>query len=409
LTPFLRPWYLPWESRQHRVVCEYPSVSPPTRLPKPTMKSTSSQAYPRILVVRLSAVGDVINALPVLVALRARFPRAWLGWLVEDKARAVVEHHTCVDQTFVFDRKRLTAAIGRGRPGETCRSIKSLRTRLRQARFEVTLDLHGNMKSALLGGLAGSRIRIGYDRRNSREGNHLLNNVHVSLPVQRIHRVEKHLRLLTALGIHTTDPGPFLLPVPESAQSFASQYLQSIDAPGRPLVIFHPGTSVSGAFKRWPLDSYARLAEALVQRIQAKVVISHGSGEHELVAAIADRCTCPVELPETRTLGQLAALIQRASLFVSADTGPMHIAAALNVPVVALFGPKDPVVYGPYRTRSIVLQARLCCQPCGRRRCKDPICMRLISPEEAFHACLDLLRTSGTPMGDPRTPVETCG
>ena len=358
-------------------------------------------------MVRLSAIGDVVNTLPALTALRQRLPHAHIGWLVEDSARAAVEGHACVDAVIVYERKRITRALRAGRFTEAARTLAILRRRLRRERFDISLDFHGNLKSAALGLSAGCPTRIGYDRHNCREGNHLFTNVHVPLEKRRIHRVEKHLTLLRALGVDRPTPAPaFGFPVPSQARRWADAILRELSNPGAPTVLLHPGTSPAGAFKRWPVEGYARLAEGLVRAAGARILVTHGAEERALAEAVARRSAVSVALPATRSLGELAALIERASLFVSADTGPMHIAAALQVPVVALFGPKDPVIYGPYGTKSLVIEAGVPCQPCGGRRCEDPRCMRSIDAQKVLEAALDLL--DGRPARVPPPPQERC-
>ena len=356
---------------------------------------------PRILMVRLSAIGDVVNSLPALTALRRRLPSAHIAWLVEDRAASVLEGHPFLDEIFVFERKRLVRSLKT--PSLLCQTpsqVLGFRRRLRRTRFDLLLDFHGNLKSGLLGTLADARVRVGYDRRNSREGNFLFNDHHVSLRQERIHRVEKHLELLGALGIQP-DEACYGLTVPPHARAFAEAYLRRIGQDSGPIVILHPGTSASGAHKRWPLEHFAALADRLVRHASARVLVTSGPGEFDLACSVARQCASELSLPETPSLQHLTGLIERASVFVSADTGPMHLAAALHVPVVALFGPKDPVIYGPYGTASRILQAGLDCSPCGGRRCDDPVCMRSIAPEKALNAVLELLPSERGKPSDP--------
>ena len=350
----------------------------------------SLEKRPRILLVRLSAIGDVVNTLPALGALRQRFPCAYLGWLVEDKARTVLEGHPFLDDLFVFERARLLreARNPAGIPAGI-RDIARLGRRLRRARFDLLLDFHGNLKSGLLGSLAGAATRVGYDRRNSREGNFFFNKRRVRLPDSRIHRVQKHLALLEAVGIRRK-AFPYVLPVPEDARAVARAFLERI-CPGRAYAVLHPGTSAFGAHKRWPSTFFGQLARRLVREAGLQVVVTSGPGEVDLAREVALSSGEPVGLPETRSLLQLAAILEGAKVFVSADTGPMHLAAALRVPVVALFGPKDPIVYGPFGTASRVVAAPVPCAPCGGRRCGHGRCMWSICPDRVFDAVIDLL------------------
>lgn len=371
---------------------------------RPDLESTAPvHKKPRILLVRLSAIGDVINTLPALGALRHRFAGAYLAWLVEDKARSVLEGHPFLDDLFVFERAQVVRDLKTpGRIMEGAREIARLGRNLRAAKFDLLLDFHGNLKSGLLGSLACATTRVGYDRKNSREGNFLFNRHHVRLADSRIHRVEKHLALLEAVGIRTRR-FPYLLSIPQQARAFARAFLQEA-IPGRPYAVLHPGTSASGAHKRWPAPFFGRLAERLVREASLEILVTSGPGELELAREVASACRETLHLPQTRSLLQLAALVERARVFVSADTGPMHLASALGVPVVALFGPKDPVVYGPFGTRNRVISAPLPCAPCGRRRCDDSRCMQSISPDQVFDAVLDLLEEARNAWAD--RPLE---
>lgn len=350
----------------------------------------SLEKRPRILLVRLSAIGDVVNTLPALGALRQRFPHAYLGWLVEDKARSVLEGHPFLDDLFVFERARLLreARNPAGIPAAIC-DIARLGRRLRRARFDLLLDFHGNLKSGLLGSLAGAATRVGYDHKNSREGNFFFNRRRVKLADSRIHRVQKHLALLEAVGIRRK-AFPYVLPVPQDARAVARAFLEKI-CPERPYAVLHPGTSAFGAHKRWPSTFFGRLARRLVREAGLQVMVTSGPGEVDLAREVALNSGESVGLPETRSLLQLAAILEGAKVFVSADTGPMHLAAALRVPVVALFGPKDPIVYGPFGTASRVVAAPVPCAPCGGRRCGHGRCMWSICPDRVFDAVIDLL------------------
>jgi heptosyltransferase-1 len=347
-------------------------------------------------MVRLSAIGDVVNTLHSLSALRSRYPEAYIAWLVEDKARAVLDGHPYVDEIFVFESKTLQKNFTgiHTFPVALEDSLSFVRV-LRARRFDFSLDFQGNLKSGILIRLANARIRIGYDRRSTKEMNFLFNNHHVLLKNPRIHRVERHFSLLTALGIMMdTIPDP-VFPLPEAVQEFADEYLRRVNPDGLPVIILHPGTSEFGTIKRWPAPFFGRLADMLLSRYRAIVLVTYGPGEEPRAGAVVNSCGHHLYMPATGSLSQLAGLIRKASLFIAADTGPVHIAAAMKVPVVALFGPKDPVIYGPYSTPREIIQPPLPCQPCGRRSCDDPACMTAISPEEVFEGAVRLIERQG--------------
>ncbi len=340
-----------------------------------------------VLVVRLSALGDVLFALPALRRLREALPEARLTFLVEDRCADILEGHPDVDEIVVFRRKR----IARLDFLEAVRLVRSLRTR----RFDAALDLQGNLKSGVLTRLSGARVRVGFAPPASKEGNRFFSNRRVTIPPGLRWRPEKDLSLLRGLGI---EPGPVRACPPRfgpDEDAFAAAAVAAIPGVEGPLVVLHPGTSGFGAFKRWPPERFAALAGALAARAGARVLVTHGPGERPLadaVAAAAPKGSAAVS-PETRSLRALAAILSRADLVVAADTGPLHVAAALGRPVIALFGPKDPEIYRPLGERTLVARRTdVACSPCRLRYCPRPDCMETLAPDDVIPLALDLLR-----------------
>jgi lipopolysaccharide heptosyltransferase I len=345
----------------------------------------------RILIVRLSAVGDVVKTLPALTSLRRGYPKAHIAWLVEDRAADLLRNHPFLDEVFVFPRSELgravTARRGRLRTIAGCfRFLAGVRSR----RFDMAIDFQGNFKSGLVMRMTGARLRVGYDRRNTTEGNYVFTNRRVPIADARVNRAEKYLALARALG-GAAEAKPVLPAWPEDA-AMAEALLRDPRVSRRPLVVIHPGTSEFGAFKRWAPEQYGRLAQHLTRERGASVVVTWGPREHSLAEKVAAASgDAAVLAPATHNLRELAELLRRADLFVGADTGPMHIAAALDVPVVALFGPKDPVLHGPYGSNTRVVRAGVECSPCAKRSCDDLKCMTRITPAMVLKAVEDLL------------------
>ena len=344
-----------------------------------------------ILIVRLSAIGDVVHALPVLCALRRRFPKATISWLVEDRARDIVEGHPDLDHVFVFERAGLQEGIKRpGRWISTVKAFFGFVRRLRRARFDVSLDVQGNLKSALLLALFRPKTRIGFLREFCREGNFLVNRVRVGPGSGRIHRVEKNLSLLAPLGV-TPDGATPRLPSSDEARREAERIMGEINPEGEPSIALHPGTSAFGAFKRWPAERYRTLIECLRASRDVKLLITQGPGEEGIVEEILEGIPARPAVVAPRRISHLVELLRRTSLFIGGDTGPMHIASALGVPVVAIFGPKDPVIYGPRFSPAIVVRKELDCSPCTKRSCDHVECIESITAEEVKEAAISLL------------------
>jgi lipopolysaccharide heptosyltransferase I len=313
----------------------------------------------RVLLVRLSAIGDVVNTLPAVSLLRRARPDVFLGFAVEDRARDVIAGHPLIDRVHVFPRRRWRALLGRPDPrgwATLVREVRAYAAELRAERYDAVLDVQGNLKGAVHALACGAPRRIGFARGYDYELNHLLSTEQVTPPADRPHRVEKFASLVRALGVEG-EPGAYVLPDDPDARRRVEQYLtEERLAPGA-FVVVHPGTSDHGADKRWPAERFAALARLVRERLARDVVVTWGPGEEDLARAVCGAAGGAARLgPRTASLLELAELVRRAAVFVSADTGPMHLAAAVGTTCVALFGPKDPAVYRPYGPRHVVLR-----------------------------------------------------
>lgn len=286
----------------------------------------------RILLIRLSAIGDVINTLPAVSAIRRAHPDAYLAFAVEDKAKDVIVGHPDIDRVFVFPRKRW---VKHPRLHEMLGYLRTIRT----DRFDVSVDFQGNMKGSVHTMASGARRRVGFARGHCYEMNYLFTNIHVEPPGKRIHRVMKFASLLSALGI-PPEPGPYKIPRTDEAVQRVDAFLRANNING--YVVAHPGTSDFGKEKRWPPERFAQLVARIRRELGLEVIATWGPGERALAQSIGGI------LSMKTTLMDLAELTRRARLFVSCDTGPMHLAAACGARCVALFGPKDPAIYGPW-------------------------------------------------------------
>lgn len=309
---------------------------------------------PRILLVRLSAVGDVVNTLPAITALRTAFPRAHLAFVVEDKAQDVVVGHPDLDDVIVFPRKRWRVAFRRiGGVLPALREVRAYARGLRRARFDVVLDFQGNLKSGLHVFCTRATRRIGFARGHEKELNRFFTREHVVPRAVRQSRVDKNLDLLAVLDVERT-PAKFRLPRSSESEARVASFLRSIGCERDAFVLVHPGTSAYGRAKRWPLERFAELARAIEREWSLPTIVAWGPGERALAESIVAQGPARLAL-ETKSLLDLAELLRAAKLYVGADSGPLHLAAAVGTPSVALFGPKDPAIYAPYNPRSAVV------------------------------------------------------
>ncbi len=326
------------------------------------MRDAPAALPSRVLLVRLSAVGDVINVLPSVGLLRAALPDAHLAFVVEDRAADLVRGHPLLDEAIVFPRRRWREMLAGGDPRrwrEAASEVAAYRRELRARRFDASLDFQGNLKGAMHALASGAPRRIGFAAGHGREASHLFANELVVPPADRPHRVEKFASLVAPLGAAS---GPLVYRLPESATAHgrADRALATLEpghVPLRGYVCLHPGTSERGAGKRWAPSRFGALARELYTRRGAKVLVTWGPGEEGLAREVvaASGGTARVA-PATTSLLDLAEVLRRAAVFVSADTGPMHLAAACGTRCVALFGPKDPAVYRPWGTGHVVLR-----------------------------------------------------
>lgn len=317
-----------------------------------------------------------MHCLPALAALRAARPGDELGFLIEDRHAGLLDGHPHVDRRFVFARRG------------GARAVLAVRRDVRAWRPDVAIDLQGNLKSALLTRLSGASRRIGLPAGEAREGSHLAGGETVPPGPAGEHRVERALRLVAALTgplDAATRPAAVLAPVADAARAAVEAGLAAAGARPGGFALIVPGTSDFGAFKRWPAARFGGLAQRLRTEAGLVPLVGFGPGQRPLAEAVVAASGGAARLaPATAGLGELTALLRAAALVVGADSGPVAMAAVAGVPTVALFGPKDPAVYGPPGPRTSVVWKQVYCSPCRLRTCDDPICMTTMEIDEVW-------------------------
>ena len=361
-----------------------------------------SRDFARILLIKLSAVGDVVHTIPLLNALRQRYPKARIDWLVAPGIAELLSANPAIDNVIEFAREEWSEPW-RLRPFA---SAAKLIAQLRATQYDLVLDLQGQLRSGVFAFTSGAPVRIGFDRpragrwqalqrkipdearhhawQGAREGSFLAYTHHIELPTLDLHPVERYLRFGALLGLDVTR-ADFAFPIPAEAVTRIDALLDYYEIAKAPLVVMAPGTN--WPTKQWRSDAFAEVARHFLQKKFAVVLIG-SAGEHELCAEVATLAPGAINLAGETTLPELAALIRRGAICVSNDSGPMHMAVALDRPVLAVFGPTDPVWAGPYRRASAVLRADLPCSPCYLRllaRCRHGHdCMKNVAAAAAI-------------------------
>jgi ADP-heptose:LPS heptosyltransferase len=338
----------------------------------------------KILFIRASAVGDVFNTLPTVEALRAAYPQARIAYLVDERSVDLVAGHPAVDRTHFFPRKKWLSFLKNPLRWWTLLSEAwRFASELRRERYDVSVDLQRNLKGGLLTALAGARLKVGLAPPFTMEGNQFFNKIRVKPAPEAVHFAEHFLAMARHLGAGPGHPAFRLPAAPESARRVEG-FLK--EGPSGPFAVIHPGTSAYGRLKRWPPERFAQLAKRLGEELGLRSVVAWGPGERPVAESVAQGSAGQAVVSlETRSLLDLAELIRRAELFVGCDSGPMHLTGAVGTPCVALFGPKDPAVYGPYRHP----HCRIVQPPGGRGPTEG------IGVESVFDAAASLLKETG--------------
>jgi lipopolysaccharide heptosyltransferase I len=346
----------------------------------------------KILILKPSSLGDVIQALPVLRLLKRHFPKGEIYWWLDAALLPLLEKDPDLSGIIPFHRKRWAA------PHRWPEIAGSLRT-MRQHRFDWAIDLQGLARSSLFAWLANAGLTVGLDnlREGSREGARALYDVTPPRAPAHLHAVDRYLAVLPLLGVPVHRDFDWLPRRPE----IAAQVEQKWHPAGARRVALLPGGRWDN--KRWPAPYWVELVKLMRQPPDIKFVILGSQDEQTLGQTIAatdpERC---LNLAGHTSLPEMIEFIRQSRLVITNDTGPMHVAAATGRPVIALFGPTDPLSTGPYGQPGNVLQNKaLPCVPCMSQKCyyREPLaCLRTITPQAVFQKARQTLETNSDPV-----------
>jgi lipopolysaccharide heptosyltransferase I len=335
----------------------------------------------RVLIIKPSAIGDVVHTLPVWNLLRKHWPASQISWLVTPTCAGLLDGQPGLN-VIRFERGRLARAW-RSRTGAS--ELKSLRQSLRH-QFDLVIDLQGLFRSGWMAWETRAPVRVGFA--NAREFAPLFYTHRVPIETPDQHALSRYLKVIEALGCPTS-PIEFPFVVTEADRAHVDRLLPG-DAR---FAVLLPGTN--WPTKRWPAERFAELVEPLRKRLGLASVVAGGPD----AMPIAQQMPGVTNVVGRTTLPQLVALLERGSLVVANDSGPMHIAAALGRPLVTLFGPTNPVRTGPYARDDTVLRLAIPCSPCYSRTCAHQSCLRWLGVEPV----LELARRQ---LAKDRAPVS---
>jgi len=334
---------------------------------------------PRILIVRLSAIGDVVRVLPALHCLRDVYPEAQIDWVVESKSAEVLEGHPALDRVLVFERAPQWTVSARNFL-ELCKII-------RKSRYDVVIDFHGILKSGLITGVSGAPKRYGFARPRSREGSYIFTNKKTKLGSEVVNRIHENLALCFDFhpGYKSLD---VTMAIPDDAIEAVEDFFEESFHGAKVVVAMH--VPVDRPEKQWPLDHFAELSDLLLADGRFDVLLTWGPGQFKYIQEMLGYARRePVVAPATDSLKQYMAMVQQADIYFGGDTGPMHIASALDTPVVAVFGGTNPAQHATLRIPYTVLTPESNTKKSGNASGK-PTDMSRISPESAYDAIVDI-------------------
>lgn len=331
--------------------------------------------FRKILIVKPSSLGDVVHSLPFLSAVKQCFPEAEIHWVIAKGLEGLLEGHPLIDGLIIINKdnwKNLSRA------GATLSEIRALYRQLRNERYDVVVDLQGLLRSGLITQATHASLRIGFHE--AREGSRFF-YTHKVRGGREIHAVERYMKVAEELGCYAHDIA-FPFPITRSASDITASLVDL-----GPYAVMVPGARWKT--KLWPAESFGKVASMLPLR---SIVVGSGTDKtiaDEVVACSEERA---VSMAGKTSLKELIEIMRNAEVVITNDSGPMHIAAALGIPVIAIFGPTSPKRTGPYGNGHIVFQSDAACVPCFKRSCRDIRCMKEIKPDAVYQQAIEIVQ-----------------
>lgn len=340
--------------------------------------------FKRILLVRTDRIGDVALSTPVIKALRTNNPQGYIAMMVSPYAKEILEGNPHLDEIIIYDKD--------GKHKSLNRSVKFSRN-LKKKKFDLAIILHPTNRAHLVTFFAGIPIRIGYNRKL---GALLTKRIRHSKQFGEKHEVEYNLDLLKNLGIEAKDKKPYIPLRRESEEWAQAIFRQEGISPKDKILAIHPGASCPS--KVWPADRFARVAEILAEKYALRIVLVAGPKDLRKAEEVLRHIKYPViNLAGRTSISQLASVLKRCSLFISNDSGPVHIASAVGTPVISIFGRNQkglsPKRWGPVGERDRVLHKEVGCIECLAHNCiKEFACLKAITVDDVVSVADSILQ-----------------
>lgn len=317
----------------------------------------------KILIIKPSSLGDIVHSLPFLNRIKRSFEGCTIHWVIDRSFREILEGHPMIERLWIVDKDEWKNI---NKLGVTLKSLKKLFNDLRAERYDLVIDLQGLLRSGIIAKATGSRYRIGFAE--AREGARLF-YTHTVRGGSAVHAVERYLKIAESLGLKGDDITFPFPPLPDlEIKDLREDY--AVIAPGARWLT-----------KRWPPERFGEVASMLPLK---SVVVGNSSDIHLAEEVVRFSKGKAVSIAGRTGLKELISIIKRAKFILCNDSGPMHIAAALGIPVFAIFGPTDPVRTGPYGYGHTIIRNGISCSPCRRRRCKDMSCINDLKVETVY-------------------------
>ncbi len=338
----------------------------------------------KILILKFSAMGDVVHTLPVAATLRKALPDAHIAWMVEEHFRDILYGNPDIDEVIPLRAKVWRKNWNAKSLAEILDTIKTLR----RHKFDLVFDLHGLIKSGIIAKLSGAPTRVGFHRSDCKEKfSALFTNQKGPCMAGGLHVVDMYLTLLQATLGKVAEIKNFPLQVPDEADGKVAHFFdQHPNLSTRPIIGINPGAGFES--KQWQIVRFAQLADRISEELSCSIMLTWGPGEELKAQQISGHMQQKNWIAPPTSILESIALYKRMALLVSCDSGPLHLGAALGIPTVSIFGPTDPVRNGAYGVNHETVYKILSCSFCWKKTCplRTKECMDQVTVDEVFRA-----------------------